>query len=115
MFNSKESVKSPRFQVHELVKVKSREEIFELLDSMNKLDGCQFMNQMWQFCEKEFKILKVVINFFDENRKKMYQVSGPRYLLEGIICDGKVESFKQTCDHSCYLLWHEDWLISIRK
>jgi len=94
-----------------IVKVKSKEEIIHSLNPMNKLDGCLFMNQMWEFCGKEFKIVKVVKNVFDERQCKIYKVPAPIYILDGLICDGKVESFKHTCDHSCYLLWHEDWIM----
>ena len=78
---------------------------------MNKLGGCLFMDQMWECCEKEFKTLKVVKNLFDEHQCKMYKASLPLYILNGAICNGEVESFEHRCDHSCYFLWHEDWIV----
>lgn len=115
MFKKEGKVRSHKFHVRDFVRVRSKEEISENLDPMNKLNGCLFMNQMWEFCGKEFKIVKVVKNFFDEHQCKIYQVSAPLYILDGVICDGKIESFKHTCDHSCYLLWHEDWIMKTER
>jgi len=111
MVKKEDNIRGYKFDVGDLVQVKSKEDISENLDPMNNLDGCLFMDQMWEFCGNEFEIIKVVKNIFDERQCKMYKASAPIYILEGIICDGKVESFEQTCDHSCYLLWHEDWLV----
>lgn len=105
------SALAPKFHTGEIVYVRSKEEILKGLDTFNKRDGCLFMNQMWDFCGKEFKILKVVINLFDEYRFKMYKTHSPLYILYNVICNGVLEDFNQSCDRSCFLLWHEDWLV----
>jgi hypothetical protein len=102
--------KKPQFAAGDAVKVRSRQEISKNVDSFDRLDGCLMMDQMWEFCGKGFKILKVVNNFFDEYVYKMYKVRSPLYILEGLICNGAVQSFEHGCDRSCYILWHEDWL-----
>lgn len=98
------------FTVGDIVKVRSAESIIQSIDSSKKIDGCLFMNQMWAYCGKQFKILKIVNNFFDEYRVKMFKTRATLYILDGLICDGNIESFDHRCDRSCYLLWHEKWL-----
>jgi len=100
----------PIYREGDLVRIKRNEEIGSTLDPASKREGCPFTTQMAEYSGKEFKIIKTVKNFFDEHECKMYKVVPPLYILEGLICDGQVKSFTQRCDHSCYLLWHEDWL-----
>jgi len=65
---------------------------------------------MYGYCGNTSKILKSVRNVFDEAENRMYEARPTLYILEDLICDGKVHEFEHSCDHSCYLLWHEDWL-----
>lgn len=111
MVRIKKGALTPKFHVGETVCVRSKEKILQSLDAFNKRAGCLFMNQMWDFCGKEFKVLKVVINLFDEYRFKMYKARSPLYILNNVICNGVLEDFNQRCDRSCYLLWHEDWFM----
>jgi len=99
-----------RFKIGDIVKVKPGEEIRKTLDSSGKLGGCLFMKGMWDHCEHEFKILKVVDNVFDEHKYIMYKVTTPLYLLDGLICDGIAEGITARCDRSCHYFWREEWL-----
>ena len=110
MSRKKDEARKPKFAAGDIVKVKTKEEISQKLNEHSKQDGCLFMNQMCEYCGKEFKIAKVVKNLFDEQQCKMYKASLPLYILNGVICHGEVESFNQRCDHSCHFFWHEDWL-----
>jgi hypothetical protein len=110
MFRKKDGARNPKYAAGDIIRVKSKAEISENIDSMNKLDGCLFMNQMWDYCGMEFKIMRVVRHFFDEHQYKMYKPRAPLYLLKGSLCNGEVASFKHRCDHYCYFFWHEDWL-----
>ena len=112
ILRNKKSHELAKFAEKEFVKVRSRDHIKRTLDSSNKLDGCLFSEQMSDYCEQKHKVLKVVYNYFDEYKSRMYRVKKPFYLLENLICNGQVDSFEHRCDHSCYLLWHEEWLES---
>jgi hypothetical protein len=68
------------------------------------------MEQMWRYCGNTYKILKVVDSIFDEHHKRTLRPRSSIYILNGLICDGKVNEFPFKCDRSCFLLWHEDWL-----
>ena len=101
-----------KFMVGEIVKVLPKEEIKKHLDFTNKLEGCLFMEQMWQYCDHEFQILKVVRNIFNDG--KLLSCRNILYMLEGVICDGKIDAFIHSCDRVCFLLWHEKWLRSLK-
>lgn len=100
----------PKLKAGDIVRVRPAESIRRSLDNFNKVDGCLFMNQMWEYCGQEYKVLKVANNFFDEYRYKRYKTRAPLCILDGIICNGIADEFEHRCDRSCYLLWHEKWL-----
>ncbi len=106
---NKESRKS-RYKNGDIVEVQSKEVILSSLDSRNSIDGLPFYDQMFEYCDCSFEIIKVVNNCFDEHKCRMYKVIAPLYLLDGIMCRGNVESFNHDCDHSCYLFWHQEWI-----
>lgn len=97
----------PKFAIGENVRVLKKEKISQTLNLDNKLDGCLFMDQMWQFCGQEFKVINVVKHIY---YKKMLKIRAPLYMLEGMICNGSVGAFDLSCDRKCYFLWHENWL-----
>jgi hypothetical protein len=98
------------FEPGEDVKVLEKNAIIQSLDANKMLDGVLFMDNMWQFCGKTFKILKVVRNFFNYQNEKLYRCRSPVYILDGLRCDGKSLSFDRICDKSCHLLWHQSWI-----
>jgi hypothetical protein len=104
------SRKRPKYEIGEIVRVKTRDEILKSMDSTNKLDGCFFMDQMWNYCGSTQKVLKFVDSFFNERQKKSFLSRSPLYILENLHCEGKASIFPSRCDHGCLLLWHEKWL-----
>ncbi len=105
---------SPKFSAGEMVRAKSRDTIVKSIDSANKLDGCLFMEQMWDYCGNTYKILKVGSSFFNEHQHRTFRPRSPFYILEDLVCEGRVNHFPFKCDHSCFLLWHENWLEKIQ-
>lgn len=106
--------KSPKFSVGEMIRVKSRASILKSFQLTNKLDGCLFMEQMWDYCGNTYQVLKVVRSFFNEHQRRTFKPPSPIYILEDLICEGNGNHFPFKCDHSCFLLWHEDWLEKIQ-
>lgn len=109
MFFTKRT-KTPKFRAGDILRVKSRDSIFGSIYPTNKLDGCLFVEQMWDYCDNYYKVLRVVDTFFDEQKKRTFKSRLPLYILENLICEGREDSFQIKCDHGCFLLWHEDWL-----
>ena len=99
-----------QYKVGDVVRIRSKENILKTLDYINKIEGCLFMEQMWEYCGSKFIVIKFVNNFFDEHKYKMFKTHSPLYILDGLICNGVVDTFDHRCDHSCYFLWHEKWL-----
>lgn len=91
----------------DLVRVKSEEEIRKTLDRWNKLKGCAIMDNMWQYCGSEQRVLKVVKQFLDERDYLLKKCKGV-VILDGTTCDGT--KWFGPCDRSCYYFWREEWL-----
>lgn len=97
------------FREGDLVRVRSRKEIEESLDDEDSLDGCLFMEQMWECCGHEYRIAHRVQHFFDEHAYLMSQCRDV-YILDGVNCSGKLADLSQPCDRSCCILWKGRWL-----
>ncbi len=98
------------FGVGDLVVVRAADRIRESLDAMGRRDGCCFMPPMYRHCGKRFRIVKVVKNVFDEGKLRMNVLKFPVYILDGVICEGRVDAFRDPCDKCCFVFWHRDWL-----
>jgi hypothetical protein len=92
------------------VRVRSREEILSTLDEKKRFQGCLFMDNMWQYCGGEYRVLKRVNHMLDEREIKMKK-SKDIVISDGLICHGCWPY--NECDRSCYLLWKGAWLEKI--
>lgn len=112
MFGVKKA-ESNKFHIGELVEVKSIENIKSLLSEAMTLDGCLFMEQMWDYCGHTYCIKQVINSIFNEHKHRTFKPKAPLYILENLICKGRTDRFQNKCDHSCFILWHEKWLEKI--
>jgi hypothetical protein len=87
--------------------VRAREEIEATLDGKNKLKGCLFVAEMWDYCGTEQRVLKPIEQFLDERDYRVRRTSGI-VLLEGAVCQGT--DYLKGCDRSCFFFWREEWL-----
>jgi len=112
--SDKESLFIPSYSLKpgEVIRIRSKDQIVKTLDKNNKLEGCVFMNEMWQYCGSQQKVLKKVEFFFDECQFRMRKIRNV-VLLEGLHCSGKIPAFRQKCDRFCYFFWKEAWLEKI--
>jgi hypothetical protein len=92
-----------------LVRIASYEKIKETLDTNNCCDGLLFMENMSQFCSKEYQILETVKWVCDEYSKKMLRCRDV-FVLKDVICDGKGMLEDKDCDRSCHYFWKGAWL-----
>jgi hypothetical protein len=93
--------------VGDYVRVRPREEIAEMMD--NNGYKCPIMGEMYEDCEKIFKVVREVKYFYDEVKGKFCKCKNI-YLLEGSHCSGSKFSFPEACDLNCFFFWHKDWL-----
>ena len=110
----KKHQRSPQFLAGDTVRIKSKKSIAKLIQPEGKLDGCLFMEQMWDYCGNTYTVLKIVDYLFNEYQKRTFRPRAPLYLLDKIICNGDTGQFPFKCDHGCYILWHEDWLEKVQ-
>ncbi len=103
-------IKSPEFKIGDLVKIRPREEISQSLKSQSVPGGCLLTDQMLEYCGRVYPVRRVVANLFDERRKRTFRPRWPFYILGDLVCDGRSVLFSHPCDHSCFLLWRQDWL-----
>ena len=96
---------SSSFKEGDIVRIRSREEIQRTLDKNYKLEGCLFMDEMWQYCGTKQKIIKKVENFYDEANFRMCKARNI-VLLEGLHCPGKFQRYKANCDRFCLFFEH---------
>jgi len=96
-----------RLEAGDSVRVRSREEIEATLDSWNEFKGCAFLDNMWQYCDTEQRVLKRMERFLDERDYKVKRCKG-LLLLEGVLCEGTPVFGR--CDRCCHLFWREEWL-----
>lgn len=104
----------PDIKTGDTVRVRSKEEILQTLDENNRLGGCAFLKEMWQYCGGEYKVVKKMEYFFDEAGARLLKARD-LVLLEGIHCSGEnIPIFKHPCDRHCLLFWKEAWLEKVR-
>jgi hypothetical protein len=97
-------------QAGDVVRVRSREEIKDLLDRWGELKGCGFMEEMWVYCDTNQVVRKRVERFLDEATFRTYTAKG-LVVLEGLMCEGTVDFGR--CDRSCFYFWREEWMEKI--
>jgi hypothetical protein len=89
------------------VRVRSKEEIQATLNSWKELKGCAFLDEMWQYCGTEQKVLQSMQRFLDERDYKVKKCKGI-ILLDGVLCHGTPVFGR--CDRCCHLFWREEWM-----
>lgn len=102
-------IKKNKFAPGDLVRVRSKLEIQNILDDWGGSNGCCFIPEMYAHCGKTYKVLKAIDYFFDEFRQKMCKCKS-LVILEGVVCSGHRRLFNDDCDRSCFLFWHTSWL-----
>jgi hypothetical protein len=56
------------------LRVRSKEQILQTLDKDKRFEGCFFMDEMWQDCGSQHKVIKRVDYSFDERGSRLYML-----------------------------------------
>jgi len=94
-------------QAGEVVRVKSKHEIEQTLDSQFKNRGLWFDGEMTRFCGGEYRVLARVTRQIDERSGKFLTFTTPCISLEGVTATGEYREFAPL-DERIY--WREAWL-----
>jgi hypothetical protein len=105
-------LEQPQIYPGDIVRVRLKKEINSLLDSHGKYKSCPFMEEMYSFCEKEYKVLTKVNYFFDESKQKLLKCQD-LFILDGPYCSGKRWLYSESCDLRCFFFWHRDLLTRV--
>ena len=102
--------KPAKFREGDVVRVRSKSDVLSSVDTPNKFLESLFVDQILDYCGKQFKVYKILYHYFDEHKYRMFKVIEPLYILDGLICYGEDDMFEVKCNRSCYLFLHETWL-----
>jgi len=102
----------PQIYPGETVRVRSEEEIDNLLNHQVIYKGCPFMPEMYDCCGKEYKVLTKVNYFYDESKQKLCKCKDI-FILDGPSCTGRRSLYLDSCDLKCSYFWHKDLLEKI--
>lgn len=94
-------------QPGERVRVKSKEEIRQTLDTSNRNRGLFFSSEMLPYCGRTFTVLRHVRKIINESTGKMMPLPNDCVILDDVICVGRDHQY---CPRSIYPYWRELWL-----
>jgi hypothetical protein len=111
--NSQKAMKT-RTEVHvgDLVEVRSKEEILQILDSNGQIDGMPFMPEMFAFCGQRFKVYKSAHKTCDYTSYPFFTRRLARTVHLETRCNGAAHD---GCQAGCLLYWKYDWLKVVRE
>jgi hypothetical protein len=91
------------------VKILTKSEIRKILDTHDKYKGCRFIEDMYEFCGREYTVLKQIDYFYDEVKQKLCRCQDT-VILDSVVCSGKQRLYRNACDRHCFFFWHTAWL-----
>lgn len=97
-----------------MVRVRSKKEIRSMLDDYEKYKGCLFIDEMYEYCDGTYTVVKEINYFFDEAKQKLCKCKDT-VILEGVTCSGRQRLYPCSCDRNCFFFWHKEWLKKISK
>ncbi len=103
---SKSSKQDSGLRPGDWVRVKSREEIAQTLDSASRNRGLIFEPEMSEYAGQRFQIDYAIKKMIHEETGTMINVSNT-VVLKGLVCHGLCA---KSCPRSNYWFWREDWL-----
>jgi hypothetical protein len=98
-------------QAGELVRVRSKDEIMQTLNSGQRNRGLWFDVEMVPYCESgRLRVLRRVERIIDEKTGRMVRLPNPCLILDGVTCSGNLSMNRMFCPRSVYPYWREIWL-----
>jgi hypothetical protein len=93
--------------VGDLVRVRSKAEVLRTLDKHGRLEGLPFMPEMFEYCERTFKVSKRAHKTCDFVTRTGIRKLDNCVHLADLRCDGAAHG---GCEAGCLLFWKEAWL-----
>ncbi len=89
----------------DVAEIRSKEEIRSTLDERGNYEGLPFMDEMWQYCGKRYRVFRRAEKVCVEST--LLRQMENAVFLEEIRCDGNSHD---ACDRACLIFWKEAWL-----
>lgn len=89
------------------VRIKSKDEIAETLDSTNHTRGLSFDAEMVKYCGRIATVRARVSRLIDEDKGRMVHIKSDCIILEGVTCTA---DYHRLCPRGIYPYWREAWL-----
>lgn len=100
----------PDLEPGDWVRVKSKNEIERTLDRGGRNRGLLFDVEMVPYCGRTFRVLEKVERIIDEPTGAMRTLPNDCWILEGVVCSGKLSRNRLFCTRRIYPFWREIWL-----
>ncbi len=98
-------------QPGDCVRVRSKDEIMQTLNSNLRNRGLYFDVEMVPYCDDgQYKVLRRVERLVDEKTGRMLKLSNPCLILDGVTCSGHWSVDRMFCPRAIYPYWREAWL-----
>jgi hypothetical protein len=97
-------------QPGELVRIRSKEEIFVTLNQQGRNRGLWFDVEMLPFCGRVARVKQRVDHIINEKNGEMMHFSNPCIMLEEVACGGCLSRERLFCPRAIYSYWREIWL-----
>jgi hypothetical protein len=95
----------------ELVRVKSRDQIFPTLTPDRKNRGLAFdVDEMAPFCGGTYRVRRRILRFIDDRTGNMIQMKSDAVALDGVVCSGEHSTARWFCPRAIFPYWREAWL-----
>lgn len=109
------SAKSPHvepldLQPGEWVRVKSREEIRQMLTDKGANRGLWFDREMMAMCGRTFRVRGRVGQIVNERTGEMIELKSDCIKLDGAVCSGELSTGRWFCPREIYCYFRECWL-----
>jgi hypothetical protein len=106
------NIETPEIKPGDMVRVLAQDEMSILIGNSVRYKGAPLMEQMYEYCGKQYRVVDEVYYFYDEVKDKLCKCKD-LVILDGVLCKGKKRMYLQDCELNCYLFWPKDFLKKI--
>jgi hypothetical protein len=99
-------------QPGEIVEIKSKDEIFAMLNEKDETQGLRFDAEMLKYCGRRARVLCRIERVIDEKTGRMLRIKRNTVILDGVICTG---DYHRSCPRAIFPYWREAWLRRVEE
>lgn len=97
-------------KVNDVVRVKAFDEIRGTINVDGKNRGMRFDIEMKPYCDRRFRVAKVVRKIVDETSGRLVEIKSPSVILHGAYCRAVYSTSRMFCPRGLPPIWRDVWL-----